>query len=67
MHFQKDILNNLSFEVDKGSILGFKGNSGVGKSTLFYILMGFLKYIWESVRKTELMYVQRNTEPIINR
>ena len=46
LHFSYDtkiIIKNLSFEVEKGSLIGFKGKSGVGKSTLFFILMGLIK------------------------
>ncbi|MBP7102844.1 MAG: ABC transporter ATP-binding protein [Bacteroidales bacterium] len=43
--FQDDvltpILNDLSFVIHKGECVGIKGSSGVGKTTLFYLLMGF--------------------------
>ena len=38
------ILNNLNFEIIKGNLFGIIGPSGVGKSTLLKILMGFLNY-----------------------
>jgi ABC-2 type transport system ATP-binding protein len=39
----KDILNNVSFHVNKGEIFGVIGKSGVGKTTLLKLLIGFLK------------------------
>jgi ABC-type bacteriocin/lantibiotic exporter with double-glycine peptidase domain len=38
------ILDNLNFEIIKGNLFGIIGPSGVGKSTLLKILMGFLNY-----------------------
>ncbi len=35
-----DILKNFSLNIKKGEIIGFKGESGVGKSTLFNLLLG---------------------------
>ena len=37
------ILRNLNVTISKGEYVGFRGYSGVGKSTLFNILLGFLK------------------------
>mgnify|MGYP000927207545 CR=1 FL=1 len=43
--FQDDVstpvLKDLSFVIRKGECVGIKGSSGVGKTTLFYLLMGF--------------------------
>ncbi len=38
---RKKIVNNLSFEVPKGSLTGFIGNNGSGKSTTIRCLLGF--------------------------
>ncbi len=35
-------LNNLSFSVDKGSVVGFLGPNGAGKSTMMKILTGYI-------------------------
>ena len=37
------ILKNFSLTVKKGEIVGFKGESGVGKSTLFNLLLGLYR------------------------
>lgn len=36
------VLNNISFEVEKGEILGFLGPNGAGKSTIMKIITGFI-------------------------
>ena len=36
----KNVINNISFEVDEGNIFGFLGPSGAGKTTLIKILLG---------------------------
>ena len=40
-----DLLNSLSFTVNKGDTIGIVGSSGSGKSTLVSIILGFLKPI----------------------
>ena len=37
------ILNNINFEINKGSRVGFIGPTGSGKSTLVDMLMGLLR------------------------
>ncbi len=39
----KKIINNLSFEIDKGDKVVFYGKSGSGKSSLFNLLLGFVE------------------------
>lgn len=39
----KEVIKNLSFSVNKGETVLLKGPSGIGKTTLFMLLMGFLK------------------------
>ncbi|MDR3626769.1 MAG: ATP-binding cassette domain-containing protein [Ignavibacteriaceae bacterium] len=40
----KEILNNISFQLEKGRILGIAGESGSGKTTLAKILAGIIPY-----------------------
>ena len=40
---RKIILDNLNLEVNKGEILGLLGPNGVGKSTIFNIIIGLLR------------------------
>lgn len=39
----KDILNNIELKINKGEKLTFIGRTGVGKSTLFKLVLGLLK------------------------
>ena len=39
-----EVLNNVSFEISKGEIVGFLGPNGAGKSTTMNILTGFLSF-----------------------
>jgi ABC-type multidrug transport system fused ATPase/permease subunit len=46
IHFQYSdhaALNNFSFAVKKGDLLGISGASGIGKTTILNLLLGFLK------------------------
>ncbi|HLC66308.1 MAG TPA: ATP-binding cassette domain-containing protein, partial [Candidatus Nanoarchaeia archaeon] len=40
---QKQILQNISLDIKPGEIFGIIGVSGVGKTTLLELLIGFLK------------------------
>ncbi|MFI0428050.1 ATP-binding cassette domain-containing protein [Mariniflexile sp. HMF6888] len=37
------ILENINLTIDKGSFIGIKGDSGIGKTTLLYIILGIIK------------------------
>ena len=39
----RSILENISFNLNQGQILGLLGPNGVGKSTIFNIITGLLK------------------------
>ena len=43
-------VDNISFKVDKGEILGFLGPNGAGKSTTMNILTGYISYTDGSVK-----------------
>ena len=50
LSFQKRlILENISFNLNQGQILGLLGPNGVGKSTIFNIITGLLKPNFGSV------------------
>ena len=50
LHFGKrKILENLTFSLNKGEILGLLGPNGVGKSTIFNIIIGLLKPNYGSI------------------
>ena len=38
-----EVIKNLSFEINKGETVLFKGPSGIGKTTIFMLLLGFIK------------------------
>ena len=39
----RKILDNVSFEINRGQILGMLGPNGVGKSTIFNLITGLIK------------------------
>ena len=50
MSFNKrQILDNISFDLNQSEILGLLGPNGVGKSTIFNLIMGILKPNYGSI------------------
>jgi len=47
---KKEVLKNISFEIENGSIVVVLGNNGVGKTTLFKCLLKLLKVPNESIQ-----------------
>ena len=46
---KRQILENISFDINKGEILGMLGPNGVGKSTLFNLITGLIKPDYGSI------------------
>ena len=46
---ERQILENISFDINKGEILGMLGPNGVGKSTIFNLITGLLKPNYGSI------------------
>ena len=46
---QRQILDNINFEVNQGQILGLLGPNGVGKSTIFNLITGLIKPAYGSI------------------
>ena len=40
---ENEVLNNINLKIEHGSIIGIKGPSGVGKTTIINIILGLLK------------------------
>ena len=47
---QHTVVNDLSFRVAPGEVLGFLGPNGAGKSTLFKAIMGFVPVAQGQIR-----------------
>ena len=50
---KRDIIKNLNLIIPKNQIVGFKGKSGNGKSTLFKLLLGFYK---SQIKQGEILF-----------
>ena len=46
---KRRILENISFDINKGEILGMLGPNGVGKSTIFNLITGLIKPDYGSI------------------
>ena len=46
---EKNIINNLSFKINKNSSVALVGESGSGKSTIIKLIMGLIKYDKENI------------------
>ncbi len=53
----KEVLNSLSLELEKGGISTILGPNGIGKTTLLYIILGWIK-----IRKGAVLHKERNME-----
>ncbi|MDZ7542533.1 ATP-binding cassette domain-containing protein, partial [Clostridium perfringens] len=50
----KQVLNGLSFNLEKGKVLGIMGPNGQGKTTLLNIIQGFLKVDKGTIKLDEI-------------
>lgn len=57
--YKRNVINSVSFEINKGNFFAIKGPNGAGKSTLLRILVGDLE-----VHKGEIKYY-KNSEEIL--
>ena len=39
----KQIINEVSFDISKGQIVGLLGPNGAGKTTIFYSILGLIR------------------------
>lgn len=61
----KKVLDDISFNVNKGEILGIKGKSGYGKSTLLKLIMRFYDVDSGSIKIGDIDLKDINTKSII--
>jgi len=64
---KRQILDNISFNINKGEILGMLGPNGVGKSTIFNLITGLLKpdygaIHFDNINATNYPIYQRTTK-----
>ena len=60
----KPILNNLNFKIEKGSMTAIVGTSGIGKSTLFKLILGLYDITGGSVKINDETDVSAATRPL---
>lgn len=47
----RTVVNNVSFEVKQGEIVGLLGPNGAGKTTSFYMIVGLIRPFWQDFLK----------------
>jgi ABC-type branched-subunit amino acid transport system ATPase component len=58
---KNNIISNMNIEIRRNEITGFKGNSGIGKSTLFKLLLGFYS---SQIKNGEILFDDININNI---
>ncbi|MGP1414114.1 MAG: amino acid ABC transporter ATP-binding/permease protein [Bacillales bacterium] len=64
---EKNILNNFSFKINKGEIVGIYGRSGIGKSTILKLLLRFYKVEDNSIFYNNIDINNINTSSLYNK
>lgn len=62
-----DVIDGLHLSISKGEFVGISGQSGVGKSTLFNLLLGFLKPVKGCVMVDDVPLTEANRQAWIDR
>lgn len=62
-----DVIDGLHLSISKGEFVGISGQSGVGKSTLFNLLLGFLKPVKGCVMVDDVPLTDVNRQAWIDR
>ena len=60
------VINDSSFEIERGKITAFVGESGVGKSTLFKLLLGLLSADYGSICFDNDVEIDASTRPLFS-
>jgi ABC-type multidrug transport system fused ATPase/permease subunit len=58
---KNNIISNMNIKIRRNEITGFKGNSGIGKSTLFKLLLGFYN---SQIKNGEILFDNININNI---
>lgn len=61
------VLNNISFSVEKGSIYGIVGNTGSGKSTILKMINGFLLADQGTVLIDNIVVTENNQKDVVKK
>lgn len=60
------VLSNINFEINKNEIVGIKGDSGIGKSTLLKLLLRFYDNFTGSIKYNSIDINEINTDSLKN-
>lgn len=60
--YENFVLNNISFDVDPGSIVGFIGSNGSGKSTTIKSILGLIHSEYDDIRYFNMPFKQNEKE-----
>ena len=63
---EQEVINDLSLTVAKGERIGIRGRSGVGKTTIFNLMLGFLQPTAGSIRIDDELLTHENRRRWLN-